>query len=193
MSMNFAPDEFHTYRLRDGDVLLNEGQSKELVGRPAIYHDELPGVCFTNTLVRFRATEAVLPEFALLVFLYYMKARMFERISKITTNIAHLGAARFAEMSFPIPSIQEQQEIIDRVAEHISNNRYLVEELRKQRQQVTAFRQSVLKSAFSGRLVRQDWNDEPASMLLERIAAERNGNSAKKAAPKRRKREMVTA
>src|SRR5258706_4144497 len=51
MTMNFTPDEFQSYALRTGDILLNEGQSKELVGRPAIYRDELPGVCFTNTLV----------------------------------------------------------------------------------------------------------------------------------------------
>ena len=33
MEMNFTPEEFQTYALRRGDVLLNEGQSMELVGR----------------------------------------------------------------------------------------------------------------------------------------------------------------
>lgn len=46
MRMNFTPDEFKIYRLQDGDILLNEGQSLELVGRPAIYRNEPPECCF---------------------------------------------------------------------------------------------------------------------------------------------------
>lgn len=45
MEMNFTQEEFETYRLEDGDVLLNEGQSLHLVGRPAIYRGEVPGAC----------------------------------------------------------------------------------------------------------------------------------------------------
>jgi len=36
-----------------------------------------------------------------------------------------------------------------------------------------SLRQSILKKAFSGQLVPQDSNDEPASVLLERIAREK--------------------
>jgi type I restriction enzyme S subunit len=39
--------------------------------------------------------------------------------------------------------------------------------------QSAAQRQNILKAAFSGQLVPQDPNDEPASVLLERIRAER--------------------
>ncbi len=39
--------------------------------------------------------------------------------------------------------------------------------------QSTAQRKNILKAAFSGQLVPQDPNDEPASVLLERIRAER--------------------
>lgn len=172
MSMNFTPDEFVIYALKDGDILLNEGQSKELVGRPAIYRSELPGSCFTNTLVRFRATQAVLPEFALIVFLHYMKSGHFQNIAKITTNIAHLGAARFAEMSFPVPPMDEQREIVRQVNMQSMAIAQFLSDVSSRRKYVDGLRQSILKSAFSGQLVPQDPNDEPASVLLERIAAE---------------------
>lgn len=55
LSMDFDDSDFKTYRLRHGDILLNEGQSTELVGRPAMWREELPECCFQNTLIRFRA------------------------------------------------------------------------------------------------------------------------------------------
>lgn len=59
---------FDRYKLQVGDVLLNEGQTPELLGRPAIYRGQPRNVAFTNTLVRFRAGSLVLAEWALLVF-----------------------------------------------------------------------------------------------------------------------------
>ena len=172
MEMNFTPDEYKIYALQRGDILLNEGQSKELVGRPAMYMDELPGACFTNTLVRFRATSALLPQFALIVFLHYMKSGYFRKVSKITTNIAHLGAGRFAEMSFPVPSLSEQREIVERIEEQSSSQAHLKSELGEQGKRVISLRQSVLKSAFSGALIPHDPTDEPAAALLKRIVGE---------------------
>jgi hypothetical protein len=98
MRMNFTPREFEIYRLKEGDILLNEGQSLELIGRPAMYRNEVPGACFQNTLVRFRATELVDARYALIVFRSYLHNGQFQRIAKITTNLAHLGADRFSRL-----------------------------------------------------------------------------------------------
>ena len=46
-------------------------------------------------------------------------------------------------------------------------------------QQADALRQSILKKAFCGQLVKQDKNDEPATALLERIRAARAAFPAK--------------
>jgi len=45
--------------------------------------------------------------------------------------------------------------------------------------QTSSIRQSILKKAFQGKLVPQDPNDEPASILLERIKAEKNSKIKK--------------
>lgn len=120
MEMDFPPEDFEKYQLVYGDILLNEGQSPEFLGRPAMYRDELPGACFTNTLIRFRAFDIVNRDFALLVFRHYMHCGRFSREGKITTNIAHLSAGRFSNIEFPLPPLDEQQEIVCRASTHFT-------------------------------------------------------------------------
>ena len=60
--MDFTPDEFETYALRRGDLLLSEASgSASEVGKPAVWNNEVPDCCFQNTLIRVRAPEALVP------------------------------------------------------------------------------------------------------------------------------------
>ncbi len=108
--MAFTDKEAEIYALADGDVLLSEGQSLELVGRPAMYRGELDGCCFQNTLVRLR-TKQHSPAFVLHLCKRLYILRAFQRIAKKTTSIAHLGVSRFAELTAPIPPLPEQRKI----------------------------------------------------------------------------------
>jgi type I restriction enzyme S subunit len=173
--MNFSPAEYAVFRLLPNDILLNEGQSKELVGRPAMYRGEIPGACFQNTLIRFRAFERVHPAFALIVFRHYLHSGAFQRVCKWTTNIAHLGANRFAEMAFPLPTLEEQSEVVGRVDALLIYANSLERQFQTAVTYVETLLPSVLAKAFRGELVPQDPNDEPAGEILERIKAERQG------------------
>jgi type I restriction enzyme S subunit len=192
MEMHFSEKEEQLFKLHANDILLNEGQSLELVGRPAIYRNELPLACFTNTLVRFRAEDGVIPEFALTLFLHYMHSGRFRKIATITTNIAHLGAGRFAEVEFPLPSTEEQREIMSTLTETMENLVRQQDAISLALKQSTAQRQNILRAAFAGQLVPQDPTDEPASVLLERIRAERAAHAAVKK-PRGRKVREATA
>ncbi|MEV5535164.1 restriction endonuclease subunit S [Streptomyces prunicolor] len=112
-TMSFDTDARERYRLAEGDILLCEGQSRELVGRAAMYRSEPEELYFQNTLIRFRAHREILPEFALLVFRAYQHSGVFAEIAKSTTNIAHLGLRRFQELPFPLPPRITQEAIID--------------------------------------------------------------------------------
>ncbi|MFN7881751.1 MAG: restriction endonuclease subunit S, partial [bacterium] len=146
--MNFTPDEFETFELKSGDILLNEGQSLELVGRPAMFRGEMEGCCFQNTLVRFRAAPYVDGEYALLTFLYAMHTKRFQRIAKITTNIAHLGAGRFAEIGFPLAPLAEQREAVRLYHAHMRRFSEAISTL----SETSALRRSILAAAFRGEL-----------------------------------------
>jgi type I restriction enzyme S subunit len=102
------------YRLEPGDVLLCEGQSRELVGRAAMYEGGLVNLMFQNSLLRFRSGPDVEPRFALLVFRCYQKSGVFSSVAKATTGMAHLSLSRLKALPFPLPPREVQIEIVSR-------------------------------------------------------------------------------
>jgi type I restriction enzyme S subunit len=165
-SMNFTPEEFLTFELHSGDILLNEGQAPDLLGRPAMYRGEIPECCFQKTLLRFRAKQGILPEYALIVFRHYMHSGRFKRESRITTNIGHLTQVRFVVMEFPVPPEAEQRAIVDLFHQKEGAASDVLAMLDAEAADAARLKQSILKSAFEGSLVPQDSTDEPATALL---------------------------
>jgi type I restriction enzyme S subunit len=192
MEMDFSGADLVKFTLHPGDILLNEGQSPQYLGRPAMYRGELPGACFTNSLIRFQAGASVAPEFALLVFRHYMHSGRYVSEGTITTNIAHLSAGRFGEVEFPLPSPGEQAEIVRRTQELFTLADQLEARLTATRKIVDRLTPALLAKAFRGELVPQDPNDEPASMLLERTRAARQAEAAS-GKPSRRGRRKAAA
>lgn len=110
-TMPFTDSEFERFKLQPGDILLNEGQSLDLVGRPAIYSGEPSDCCFQNSLIRFRARATTDSGFALQLFKHLLDSGRFAAIAAQTTSIAHLGVSRFASLRAPFPTLPEQQRI----------------------------------------------------------------------------------
>ena len=176
MQMTFSDDEFERYRLQPGDVLLNEGQSPHLLGRPAIYRGHPPDVAFTNSLIRFRARPGVTPEWALAVFRHCMHSRRFMRESRITTNIAHLSATRFSTVEFPVPPVAEQRRIVAAIEEQFSRLDAGVAALERARQNIKRMRAAIFEAAVT------EWIGEGFPKIrLGDVLREplRNGHSAK--------------
>lgn len=176
--MNFTPEEYPVYVLEHGDILLNEGQSLELVGRPAMFRNEVPGACFQNHLIRFRAGPAVDPEYALLVFMHYLHSGQFRTIARGSTNIANLGLARFRSMPFPLPPLAEQAMIVKEARRRLDIASSQAVAIRTSLDRIPEMERELLAAAVAGELVSQQSEDEPAAQLLDRL-----GEPSEDAAP----------
>ncbi|MFJ9665593.1 restriction endonuclease subunit S [Streptomyces sp. NPDC101219] len=172
MEMDFS-GIWEKYRLEPGDVLLNEGQSPHLVGRPALYRGIPKDVAFTNSLIRFKAGGNVLPEWALLVFRRHLHAKRFMREVRITTNIAHLSVKRLKKVEFPVPPLEVQKELVQRCDELLTGIEAMDQQIKSSLTRSDALRSTLLRRAFTGELVPQDLAEESAAALLARIATER--------------------
>jgi type I restriction enzyme S subunit len=112
LTMPMTDEQFAQFEIRNGDVLLNEGQSIELVGRCALYQDEYPEPCaIQNALLRFRARQGVSEKFASYLFRHCQHTGVFARIALQTTSVAHLGGSRFEKLRLAWPTAVEQRAI----------------------------------------------------------------------------------
>ena len=177
LEMDFSETEKETFALKVGDILLTETSgSPEHVGRPAIWKQVGGLYCFQNTVLRF-SPEGIGSEYAFYSFLAMQKLGVFSKLSG-GVGINHLSAGKFSKLPVMLPPVAEQLALIETLEESFSRIDDQLAFQAHSLKQSTAQRQNILRAAFSGQLVAQDQNDEPASVLLERIRAERLGRAS---------------
>ncbi|NOY26426.1 MAG: hypothetical protein GXP62_11190 [Oligoflexia bacterium] len=133
--MPFSDEEFKRYKLEPGDILLNEGQSLKLVGRPAVYRGRPSNVAMQNALLRWRPDpHRVDPEFGYQSIRSLYRTGAFSQIATQTTSIAHLGLKRFAGVEVPLPPVPEQKKIaaiLSSVDDAIQATQAVIEQTRR--------------------------------------------------------------
>ena len=165
--------------LNPGDLLFNRTNSVELVGKSAVFKGELPAVCFASYLIRVSFDDSYLSDLAC-TYINSEHGRNFIR-SVVSQQVgqANVNGTKLSSMPIPLPPLAEQHRIVAEVERQMSVIQQAEAAVDASLKGSDRLRQSILKQAFSGQLVPQDPNDEPASVLLERIRAEREASQAK--------------
>ena len=162
-----------------GTVLLGmigEGKTRGQVSILDIY------ACNSQNSAAIRVSEAgASPE-----FVYYYLWGQYRETRRIGSgnNQPALNKSRVQEIFLPLPPLSEQERIVAEVERRLSVVQQAEATVEASLARAERLRQSILKQAFSGRLVPQDPDDEPASVLLERIRAEREAEAQASAASK---------
>ncbi|EJE4187446.1 restriction endonuclease subunit S [Vibrio parahaemolyticus] len=172
------------YTLVPGDILFNEGGDRDKLGRGWVWYGEVKNCIHQNHVFRMRAfVTDLVPEFISHHGNTFGKL-WFQSAGKQTTNLASINKGILRKFPVPLAPVMEQNKIIELLEEELTllakQEEYTLAALTTSEAQ----RKNILKSAFSGQLVPQDPNDEPASVLLEKIKHEREALAKK---PKPRK------
>lgn len=129
-------------------------------------------VCMGQRMMLLRPSKNLDASF----LLFSTQSPLFKKISEkvaVGTGVKHLRVGDVEKLIFPICSLEEQKEIAKNLELSFLEIDQLDQTITTSLQQAEALRQSILKKAFSGELVPQDPNDEPAAALLARIQAEK--------------------
>ena len=168
--MSFTENEVEKCTVTKGDLLVCEGGD---IGRSAIWNYDYP-MRIQNHIHRIRPYLQIDIYFFYYIFYFYKNAGL---IGGKGIGIQGLSTNALGSLFIPLPPLAEQKRIVAKIEELLP----YIEKYEQAETKLTALnksfpemlRKSILQEAVQGKLVPQNPDDEPASILLERIRAEK--------------------
>ena len=173
------------YEIKPYDLLLSRANTSELVGASVLVKN-----CRTKLLLSDKSMRLIVNKMidrrwiAFALSSQPIRKQMSDVATGTSDSMRNISQEKVENVIIALPSSTEQIEIINVLELLLSstseNTKYVSNNLKKS----SRLRQSILKQAFLGKLVPQDPNDEPASLLLQRIQAEKANTIKAKPAKK---------
>ncbi len=164
--------------IRENDILMSNANSYELVGKVSLVRAVHEKATLGAFITMLRAREGSDPKF----FFYQLRShRVVKEIrsrASTTTNISNVSTGKLKDLPLWVAPSEQQKRIVAKIEELFSHIDAGIEALKKAKQLLKQYRQSILKAAVTGELTKE-WREvnkdklEPASELLERILKER--------------------
>ena len=169
--MDFPPDVQSMYRLKYGDLLVNEGGS--YVGRSAIWRGELEECYYQKALHRLRPhnPKKDTSEF----FLYVMEMATQQGVFVAggnQTTIDHLTAEQLRKYRFAFPPLEEQQQIAEFLSAESSKNLSTTIEAQKLIGLLQERRSALISAAVTGKIDVRGWQPPAGTPSPESAVAE---------------------
>jgi type I restriction enzyme S subunit len=132
------------YSLKKVDVLFNNTNSKELVGRAALVQEDL-NCGFSNHITRLRVKEnLVFPQWLTLVLNYLWSKEYFLKHCRKWIGQAGINTSMLKSIKIPVPPLEEQRRIVARIEELLSR----VEEAKRLRKQAREETEKIMQAAL---------------------------------------------
>lgn len=188
----FFPEEklssFKHLLISEGDIILAMDRPIVSAGLKLAKakREDLPCL-LVQRVCRFKQSQKITNDYLMLLLSDYAFSNYLIP-NQTGSDIPHISGKQILNYPVTLPTLDEQTEIVRRVEKLFAFANQLEVRVKAAQARIYHLTQSILTIAFRGDLVPQDPNDEPASVLLDRIKAQRS------AAPKaKRGRRSVTA
>ncbi|GGR06206.1 hypothetical protein GCM10010497_04530 [Streptomyces cinereoruber] len=178
-TIRVPPAKAESLRLVSGDVLLNEGGDRDKLGRGWVWEGQIDDCIHQNHVFRARVIGDVLSPLLLAWHANSFGKSWCDRNGKQTVNLASISLRKIKLLPVPVPPRDEQDNLVQLIENYVEQAEVFRQTAKASLAQVADLRAALLHAAFTGTLVPQDPTDEPASVLLDRLRAQRSAASTR--------------
>jgi len=182
--------------LQPQDILMiRSNGSVSLVGKPAMISDKEAGFAYAGYLIRLRTDHSrMLPAYLTLALQTHDVREQIEIPARSTSGVHNINATEIKQLRVNVPTIEKQAATVEEVETFFKLADKIEKRVAAATKRADRLTQAILAKAFRGELVpteaelaRREGRDyEPASVLLERIKAQRGADTASKNGDTRR-------
>ena len=172
--MKVVSDKANTLRSKSIVVSQTGTRHKRDYGYFVMIPEDAPPLLLNQRLLAIMTSPATIAKYVVLASNTIAYKEFFFSQETGGVNQGNVGIAGVMQGPIPLPPIKEQQEIVRRVEALFAKADRIEAQYKNARQQVDRLTPALLAKAFRGELVPQDPNDEPASVLLERVKEARS-------------------
>ena len=163
-----SSEDIDTYKLISGDILFSNINSDFHLGKTAIYYGNELLLHGMNLLLIRLNKEIVLPSFINYYLNYCRFTGKFIKIAQHAVNQSSINQTKLKNFEIFLPPLNEQKRIVEKIEEEFAKINQGIEKLKSAQEQIKQYRQSVLKTAFNGKLYKTtEWEEKMFSQVLE--------------------------
>jgi type I restriction enzyme S subunit len=147
------PEKANDYLLEKGDVLF--ARSGATVGKTYIFNENY-AACFAGYLIKAKCGEKLLPEF-LYLYTNSIQYDNWKNSVFIQATIQNIGADKYSLLPIVVPSIEEQQRILDYVNAKLCKLSSVITNVQSQIDDLKKYKSSIITEAVTGKVDLRDW------------------------------------
>jgi type I restriction enzyme S subunit len=153
--------------VKAGDLLISRANTVELVGAVVLVERDHPNLLLSDKSLRLVLTSREIEKrYVLYSLRSHWVRNVYERLATGTSDsMRNLSQTKIKAAPIALPSREEQIRIADKVERRLSVTDEIERQLDQALTRAERMRQSILKCAFEGKLVEQNPQDEPASVM----------------------------
>ncbi len=140
--------EIRKYRLVEGDLLFNRTNSRELVGKTALFRGERAAI-YAGYLVRFHMADCIVPNFSNIVMNSLLHSEWCGEVKTDAIGQSNINATKLASFRFPLPPVDEQRVIVEKTEKLLALCEQLEALISQNENYAEQLMSTVLKEAFS--------------------------------------------
>ena len=169
------------YETKKGDLFFcRQNGNKNNVGKCKVLRNTIKSMIFSDSLIQFRLNDKIVPEYVVYFTAITSSRNQIEQCCFTTAGNFSINGTNLKKVLVKFPAVSQQKRIVSKIESILGRIDAIEKQVDDSLIKLDQLKKAVLKKAFEGKLVPQDPNDEPASILLEKIKQEKHSRVKKR-------------